>query len=166
MRYLSRPFSWQGQNGSVAVEAALVISLILVPLIAFILLFGRYFWYYTMAQKAVHDATLFMASASLADIRSNAAKGLAENIINWELADMDDSTLATVGPTSECWYRFPANAPYLTPLSCASTMVPVLVRTSVLMTVSDPFLPKLTESLLGGEGLPIVAQSTVRYVGR
>ena len=163
---LSHALPWKRQDGSVAVEAALVISLILVPLIAFILLFGRYFWYYTMAQKAVHDATLFMASAPLTDIRSNAAKGLSEKIMNWELSDMDDATLATVGPTTECWYRFPASAPYLTPLSCASTMVPVLVRTSVLMTVSDPFLPKMTEALLGGEGLPIIAQSTVRYVGR
>jgi len=167
MRYLSPPARPRRQDGSVAVEAALIIALILVPLMAFILLFGRYFWYYTVAQKAVHDATLYMASAPLADIRSSGAPGLANHIIQSETADMDQTTRSTLGPTTECWFRFPANAPYLTPLACTTaTMTPVLVRTSVSMTVVDPFLAPMTASLTGSDGLPIIAQSTMRYVGR
>jgi Flp pilus assembly protein TadG len=167
MRYLVRPGRSQRQDGAVAVEAALIISLVLVPLMAFVLFFGRYFWYYTMAQKAVHDATLFMATAPLVDIRSNAASGLAASVIVSEIGDMDNRALSTRVTTTECWFRIPANAPFLSPFGCAiNAATPVLVRTTLSVEVTDPFLTGLTESLLGGEPLYITAQSSVRYVGR
>jgi Flp pilus assembly protein TadG len=153
------------QDGSVAVEAALIISLILIPLIAFILLFGRYFWYYGMAQKAVHDAALVMARAPIADIRSKAASALAQSIIELETADMDDATRSTIDPTKECYYDFSSDSQPPTSFSCASPATPVIVRTSIFITVADPLLGPITESVLGGAALPIIVHSSVRYVG-
>jgi hypothetical protein len=167
MRYLARPRRSKRQDGSVAVEAALVISLILVPLMAFVLLFGRYFWYYTIARKASHDGALVMATAPLPDIRSQAASGLAANVIRSETGDVDDATLATLATTTECWYRIPANAPFLSPFGCnIITSTPVFVRTTVALAVTDPFLAPLTRSILGDAPLAISAQASVRYVGR
>jgi Flp pilus assembly protein TadG len=167
MRYLVRPLRSKRQDGSVAVEAALVISLVLVPLIAFVLLFGRYFWYYTMAQKAAHDATLVMSTSPLGDIRSYAASTLANGVITSETDDIDQSTALTRVTTTECWYRIPANALFLQPFNCGiTTATPVLVRTTVAMAVTDPLLGRLSESVLGGAALQITAQSSVRYVGR
>lgn len=155
------------QEGAVAVEAALTISLILVPILAFVLFFGRYFWYYTVAQKAVHDATLAMASLPLVNIRAGDAENLAASIMRWETEDIDDTTLATFAPAVDCWYRFPASATYLTRFNCSNaTLVPVEVRASVIMTVTDPFLSPFTGSVLGVDGIPIIAQVSMRYVGR
>jgi Flp pilus assembly protein TadG len=167
MRQFAYPLRAQRQDGSVAVEAALIISLVLVPLLAFILFFGRFFWYYTVAQKAAHDAALVMATAPLVDIKSFGASNLALGVIEREIADMDDATLATKGSTAECWFRVPATAPFIQPFTCnLANFTPVMVRTSTAMTVTDPFFAPFTESLLGGASLQITAQSSVRYVGR
>lgn len=167
MTGLYRSISIRRQDGSVAVEAAIIITLILVPLLAFILFFGRYFWYYTVAQKALHDATLSMASLPLADVRNGGAKALAQNIIDWELGDLDETTRSTVAASITCWYRFPANAVNLTEFGCNNaTLTPVDVRASLIMTVSDPFLAPFTGPVAGLDGLPIIAQVSMRYVGR
>lgn len=154
------------QQGSAAVEAALIIPLILVPLLAFILLLGRYFWYYTVAQKAVHDAALALATSSPADIRSFAASGLALQIIRGETADLDASTTSTLGVTTECWFRVPANSAFVSPFACSTNAPLALVRTSVSMTVTDPFLSGITGPVLGSDGLTIMTGVTMRYVGR
>lgn len=167
MRYLPPPPPvFQRQTGSVSIEAAFVITFILIPLLAFVLFFGRYFWYYSLAQKAVHDATLYLASAPLADLRSNGATTLAEGIIGRGLADMDDNTLSTKGVIAACFYRIPANSPFLTLFPCSTNAVPVEVRASISMTVSDPFLAPITGPVIGYEGLSILAGATMRYVGR
>lgn len=155
------------QDGSVAVEAAVTISLILVPLLAFILFFGRYFWYYTVAQKAVHDAMLSMATLSAVDIRSGVGRGLAESIIDAELADLDEATRSTVASSVTCWYRFPASAETLSEFGCNNaTLTLVDVRASVILTVSDPFLSPFTSPVTGTDGIPVIAQVSMRYVGR
>lgn len=166
MRYLSRPGAFKRQKGAVAIEAALVITFILIPLLAFVLFFGRYFWYYTIAQKAVHDATLYLASAPLVDLRSSGATSFAEGIIGRELADMDEATLSTKGVIAACFYRIPANSPYLSLFPCSTNAMPVEVRASISMTVSDPFLWPFTGPMMGNEGLSILAGATMRYVGR
>lgn len=166
MTHLSRPIAWQRQRGSVAVEAALIITFILLPLFAFTLFFGRYFWYYTVAQKAVHDATLYLASAPLADLRSNNAAALSEDIIGSGLSDMDQTTLATKGLSIGCFYRIPANAQFLSLFPCSTNATPVVVRASLSMTVTDPLLSPFTGPIAGYEGISILAGATMRYVGR
>jgi len=153
-------------RGSVAVEAALIITLILIPLLAFILLFGRYFWYYTVAQKAAHDAAITLASSALVDIRSNAASALVAEMIGDALGDLDAATAGTVGYTTECWYRIPANSPNVMSFPCSTNATPAMVRTSLSLTVSDPFLAPFTGPVLQTTGFTIATGATVRYVGR
>ena len=164
MKKICSPNALERQRGSAAVEAAIIIPLILIPLLAFILLLGRYFWYYTVAQKAVHDAVLSLATASPADIRSNAASGLALQIIRAETADLDATTTSTLGFTTECWFRVPANSTFVSSYPCSTNASLAMVRTNLSMTVSDPFLPGITG--LGTGGLTIMSGVTMRYVGR
>lgn len=165
MRYLSRHLACERQQGSVAIEAALSIAFILVPLLAFILLFGRYFWYYNAAQKAAHDAALYLAVAPLTDIRSNDAGNLANVIMDSGLDDMDQLTVATKGQSAFCLY--PTAYPnVLMPLSCATNARPAAVRATISITVNDPFLAPFTEPVFGYEGLPITAAATLPYAGQ
>lgn len=166
MRYRSRSVALHRQKGSVAVEAALVTTFILLPLFAFILFFGRYFWYYTAAQKAVHDATLYLASAPLADVRSSSAAALTEGIIGSGLSDIDQTTLSTKSLLIICLYRIPANAPFLSAFPCSINSTPVQVRAGLSLTVSDPFLAPFTRPIVGTDGITILAGATMRYVGR
>jgi len=154
------------QRGAVAVEAAICMAFILVPLLALILLFGRYFWYYTAAQKAAHDAATFLASAPLSEIKNAGAAGFATNIIGWETGDLDASTIETLSPTAICGYRIPASSTYISWYECNSTGTPVAVRGGVVMTVADPFFSPITRGILGVNGLPIFVGVNMRYVGR
>lgn len=166
MRYLSRPSALRPQRGSVAIEAAVTITFILIPVLAFILFFGRYFWYYTIVQKAAHDATLYFAAAQLPDIRNNSAGTLAQDIIREGLADIDSTTMSTKGVDTYCLYPTVANPGALTPRVCTLTTPPAAVKTSIFMTVKDPFLAPMTGPIIGYDGLPISAETTLPYVGR
>lgn len=80
---------------------------------------------------------------------------------------MDANTRSTLGFTTECWFRFPANAANLSPLACSTTTtLPVVVRTSLSMTVYDPLLLAMLGSERGSLGLPIITQVSMRYAGR
>lgn len=164
MKYLSRRVISRNQKGSVAIEAALTISLILVPLLFFVLLFGRYFWYYTVAQKAAHDASLYFATAPVADITSNNAREIARKIMDDGLADIDPTTRSTGGFDMFC--LFPTPYPGIVSPGFCSDGRPAAVKAHITMTVSDPFLSPITESVVGHEGLPIKAGVTLPYVGR
>lgn len=164
MRYVSRRAISRNQKGSVAIEAALTISFILVPLLFFVLLFGRYFWYYTVAQKAAHDASLYLATAPVADITSNNAREIARTIMADSLADIDATTRSTESFDMFC--LFPTPYPGIISPNFCSAGRPAAVKASILMTVNDPFLSPITESVVGHEGLPISAGVTLPYVGR
>lgn len=166
MRQHAKRGALRREDGSVAIEAALTISLILIPLLAFMLFFGRYFWYYTVAQKAVHDATLYFAAAPLPDIRNTNAADLAQDMIDAGLVDIDDDTLSMTGADTFCMYRTVANPDVLTPRHCNATTPPAAVKAQIGMTVNDPFLSSVTGSILGYEGLFITAEATLPYVGR
>ena len=128
----------QPQEGAVAVEAAVCISLILVPLLFFVFAFGRFFWHYTVVQKAVHDATLYMAKAPISEVRSGAASKMANFIIASETADLDSGT--TVAPWSQCGFRVNGSSFYLAIGSCDNqNAVPFAVQINAFMTVPNPF---------------------------
>lgn len=155
----------RSEDGAVAIEAALCMVFILVPVMAFILLLGRYFWYYTVAQKAAHDAAAYMASAPLLEIKSSkGSAALASDIISWETADLDADTTATVVPTVFCGYKFGFSSD-IQWLNCNGSYTPIGVRTGVVMTVTDPFLSPVTNAIWGSDGVPIAAIVNMSYVG-
>ena len=85
-------------TGSVAVEMAIILPIFL-TLLAGPLFIARLAWMYSAGQKAAHDATRFLATASQADLRTagtgfNEARvaGLARWIAQEELGDVVQST--------------------------------------------------------------------------
>ena len=155
-----RPLTSQSQEGSVAVEAAVCIAFILVPLLFLIFFFGKFFWHYTIAQKAIHDATLYMAIAPLDEVRSGAAATLANFIIASETADLDSGT--NLAPVSQCGYRVNTGSFYLGFRSCDQGGVPFAVQTNAFLTVSDPFYFANT----GNGEIQFFLITTMRHAGK
>jgi len=153
------------QRGAVAIEAALIMAFVMLPVMAFVLFLGRYFWYYSVAQKAAHDATLYMASAPLVEIKNNSAANLARYITEQETGDLDAATVETMGVVINCGYRIPANSSVITPFSCNYNSTPAIIQIGITLTVADPFFSAVTGTL-GVGGLNIAAGATMRYVGR
>jgi hypothetical protein len=151
------PVRWQ--RGIAAVEAAVIISFVLLPLLAFSLLFGRYYWYYTAAQKAAHDAAIFMAVAPLDEVRGTGrpAVELANQIMIEEMSDI----ATTADGSMQCGYG--ATNPVFA--GCVGTLTPVAVRATVLMNVTDPIMWIMTTPATGQEGIPLLVQTTAIYVG-
>lgn len=150
----------RSQEGSVAVEAAVCIALILVPLLFFIFSFGRFFWHYTVVQKAVHDATLYMAKAPLNEVRSGAVTGMAGYIMEREIADLDSGT--RVVPWSQCGFRVNASSFYMVFGSCNQGGVPFAVQTNAFMTIPDPFYFGKN----GGGEIQLTLTATMRHAGK
>lgn len=159
MRFSFRRPMRRSQDGSVAVEAAVCIALILVPLLFFIFAFGRFFWHYTVVQKALHDATLYMAKAPLDEVRSGAAAQVAAYIVTRETADLDSTT--QIDPVLQCGYRANANSFYLGFRSCDQGGTPFAVQTNAFMTVPDPFYFGSS----GGGEIQLFLITTMRHAG-
>jgi Flp pilus assembly protein TadG len=153
------------ERGAVAVEAALVMAFILVPLLGCCLFLGRYFWYYTVAQKAAHDAALYMAVAPLNEVKSVAASTLAQQIIAEETADISSDDTPVYG-SGICGYKLSSTSSYITFLPCIPNRVPAAVRTGVALTVTDPFWGAITGPIFNVTGLDITVATTMTYGGR
>lgn len=160
---MTRPFRRRtrtSQQGAAAVEAAVIMSLVLVPLFALILLFGKFFWHYSVIQKAVHDAALFMAVAPLSEIRNNGAATVAAEIIAREVDELDSST--TVVAFATCGYRVAAASFYMVFVSCSSPNTPAAVQSTVMVTFSDPFFSEI----IGRTSIQYTIPATMSYGGR
>lgn len=118
-------------------EAAVCIALILAPLLFFVFSFGKFFWHYTVVQKALHDATLYMAKAPLGEVRSGAATQLASSIIESEMADLDSQTIVT--SWSQCGYKVNNSSFFMIFGSCNNPNTPFAVQTNAFMTIPNPF---------------------------
>lgn len=159
MKNSFRPLARQSQDGSVAVEAAVCIAFILVPLLFFIFSFGRFFWHYTVVQKALHDATLYMAKAPIGEVRSGEATSMARFIIDREMADLDSGT--TVTPWPQCGFRVNTSSFYMVYGGCDQTVVPFAVQTNAFMTVANPFY----FGQAAGNELQFTLTATMRHAG-
>jgi Flp pilus assembly protein TadG len=132
----------QSERGAVAVEAALCTMLILLPVVFFMFIFGKFFWYYTASQKAIHDATFYMARAPLVDIQARTAEVLALGIISQEIADFMPDTITE--PTINCGYKVGNSINFRNCLTTGNP--PVAVSASINLTVSNPFHAALNPS--------------------
>jgi hypothetical protein len=157
--------STHGEHGSVAVEFAILLVFVLVPLLAGALFFGRFFWHYTVAEKAAHDAARFFASASATEMKVQAPgggtyiAGAAKALAQAEIAELNPgSSYAEV-------YIWCDGGPCL---GIKSAPLPQKVSVYIAMTVEDPFLQSLS-SLFNGDGnalaIQIDATGNAYYVG-
>jgi len=144
-------------TGSVALEMALILPMFLV-LLSVPLYIARVAWYYSAGQKAAHDATRYIATATQAELRTpgggfNEARvpAIARWIAQEELgevvtfADGADITILCNG------------------MGCLSEP-PTKVTTVVQISLQDRLLGALTENYLGTTNLTIVSKVTMRYV--
>lgn len=143
------------QNGHVAVEAALLL-LIIVYFLTYPVYYARCFWHYTVAQKAAQDAVRYLSQVSSAEMKSQglarAAGDLALEIARREIAELaPGSTIAT--PIVQCDY-----------LPCGSLIgkAPSTVRVFITFSMMDNGFGEVAS---GRYGLVITADASMRYVG-
>jgi hypothetical protein len=144
-------------HGSVAVEMALILPLFLI-LLAGPLYMARAAWFYSVGQKAAHDATRYIATATQAELRTggggfNEARvpGIARWIAQQELGELvplTDSIAITI----------------LCDGDVCSALIPTRVRTGVQITLHDNLLGGLTMDYLGSADMTMASEVTMRYV--
>jgi hypothetical protein len=156
-------------SGSVAIEFAAVLGTVLIPLLAGALFFGRFFWHYSVAEKAAHDAARFVAAASPTEMKIQCTLVVYKDpcvvMAAMSLATAEMAELNPGGSDS------PSVVVYCDEQKCATnkgTDVPRIVSVDIKMTVEDPFLSAFT-SLFGGDNgpiaIPIHATGRSYYVG-
>jgi Flp pilus assembly protein TadG len=156
----TRPWQRREQaGGSAAVEMAILLPF-LVLLLASALFFARIFMFYSIGQKAAHDAARFLSTVSQAEMRTpgsgfNEARVAA--LARWiaqeellEIVDLTDGVLITI---------------LCDDMTCGIG-VPNAVRVSVQMALHDNLLGSLTSTYLGNTDIVMVGNVTLRYVGR
>lgn len=148
------------QRGIAALEMVLVPPLLML-ILAGMLFLGRYFSYYTTAQKAAHDAARYLATVSQREMKTQSAFGglapvarLAETIGLQETAGLHPGP-GVVIVTIEC-----------APLACAGIILPTKVRVMVQMQVTDELFTPFSRTFLGENGMILFADVSMLYVGQ
>jgi len=144
-------------TGSVAVEMALILPLFLI-LLAGPLYLARAAWFYSVGQKAAHDATRYVATATQAELRTggggfNEARvpAIARWIAQQELGEVvpfTDSIVITI----------------LCDSSGCGVLTPTRVRTIIQISLQDTLLGGLTTQYLGSTNMALSSNVTMRYV--
>jgi Flp pilus assembly protein TadG len=144
------------QRGAAAVELALIIPILLV-LLSFPLFFARYFWHYTVAQKAAQDAARYLSTVSHVEMRvgklAQAAAAVASDIATAELAELNP------GPNPPQVVIQCGTVPCL---GVGGTALPQTVRVQVSMDMFDDIFGAVDT---GQYGMRISADVVMRYVG-
>lgn len=146
-------------HGSIAIEMALILPLFLI-LLAGPLYLARAAWFYSVGQKAAHDATRYVATATQAEMRTggggfNEARvpAIARWIAQQELGEIVPFTESIV-ITIQC------------DGSGCGLLAPVRVGTAVQIGLHDNLLSGLTEQYLGSTDMALSSEVTMRYVDR
>lgn len=149
-------------RGVAAVELAVWLPF-LVLLLGAGLFLARFFWHYTVAQKAAHDAARFLASATVMEMRAPPVSGGSDNpvaAIARKIAYDEIAELRPGGP-----YTPHVNVLCDVIYSCDGVFVPKKVTVSVQMSVTDIFFPSVAYSVINTDALLIQAGVTTNYVG-
>lgn len=148
----------KNDKGGMAVEAAVVLPLLILFLAAPLFL-GRVFWYYDVAQKAAQDGARFLSSVSRAEIQASTGgaqpgvAALAKSIADEEIKGIRPG-LVGASITPQCDYA-----------ECNGLSIPQTVRVSVQIRVRDDILGPITNELFGADGFLLTAAVTMRYAG-
>lgn len=154
------------ERGSVAVEFAIVLSAILLPLLVGSLFFGRFFWHYSVAEKAAQNAARFLASASPTEFKIPGSSG--EAVIVGAAKALAQAEIAELSPSPmypPLVYVYCDGGPCL-PFRTAP--LPTTVSVYVTMSMDDPFFNGLS-ALFARDGgvapIQIDATGNSYYVG-
>jgi Flp pilus assembly protein TadG len=158
MKTSATRFFRRTEQGSVAVEAAFVMP-ILILFLAAPLFLARIFWYYSVAEKSAHDAARFLSSASRVEIQASTGgaqpgiAALAQSIADAEI-DGIRSSLVGASVTPQCDFA-----------ACNGLSIPQTVRIAVQMRVRDDVFGFITDDYFGEDGILLTATVTMRYAG-
>jgi len=148
----------RAEQGSVAVEMAFSLMILLLFL-AVPLFFAQVFWYYSVAQKAAHDAARFLATASHLEMTT---------LGNGD-SDAPVSTLAKQIALAETDEIRPMLDARTIVVQCDLTQcgwsVPQTVRVQVRIRISNQVLSGVTDYFTNGQGINLTADSTMNYAG-
>lgn len=146
------------ERGSIAIEMALVIT-IMITLLTVPVFFARVFWYYSVAQKAAHDAARFLSTASQAELRTPGAGNAPSQVarIAWEIADTETAVLNSV--------MDPKYIDVQCNFGTCGDGVPATVRVFIHMRMRDDMFAPYTSAFYGQDGLHLTADVTMRYAG-
>lgn len=145
------------QDGSAAVEFALVLPILFITLVPLIL-YARYMWHYTVAQKAAQDAARYMSSVSQAEMKSKKLAGYAKNIAI-EIARRE---VAELSPGEEIYDADIQCTTSSGTHTCGSTTaiptsVNIFINFKIFDTVFGSYLPF---------DMIVESNVTMRYVGK
>lgn len=168
MKTLTCMFRKRAETGSVAVEMAIILPIFLL-LLTSLVFFARVFWYYSVAQKAAHDAARFLSTATQADMRTVGTGGneaTSAAIARW-IANTEVEAMQPV--MSPLWIYVQCGVPtgtggYINYGNCGDN-IPQMVRVRMSMRMRDNIFPDLTWEYFGEDGLQLIADVTMRYAG-
>jgi Flp pilus assembly protein TadG len=122
----------QSSAGVAAIEMVVILTFLVTVLIVPLYL-GRYFYHYTLAQKAVQNAAIYLARVPVADIANPLRAAPVTAVANQMVAEMLAEVAASdIPPTIivQCGQFF-----------CTGLEKPATVTIGVLMPVDDIFFP-------------------------
>lgn len=146
------------EQGSVTIEMAFSLT-ILTLFLAVPLFFAQVFWYYSVTQKAAHDAARFLSTASRLEMATLGAGDsdapasvLARQIALAETDEirpmLDARTIVVQCDLTQCGWS-----------------VPQTVRVQVRIRIKDTILSAITDEFTNGQGINLTADSTMSYAG-
>lgn len=163
MRQTFRAPKPHSQYGAIVVEAALVLTFLVLFVTFPTVFYANYFYNYSAAQKAVHDAALYLSTAPKLEMAAQGPDGdpaaltVARKIIAQEMAGLSPPSLDVI-----CGYRQASGA--IVSKTCSSTnnqsSNQALAQLTVSMDMS--YINPLTGS---DSGLWISPYAVVPYVG-
>ena len=156
----NRPMGKHGgrrrQAGVAAVEFAIILPLLL-ALLTFPIFFARVFMHYSVAQKAAHDAAIYLSNIPFAEMndydRSLDAAKVAEAIVTEELGELRPGKGKKPVIQVQC-----DGGP-------CGTFAPNLVTVHVRMRMYDDFFNDWSWEAVGRSGIQLNVHATARYVG-
>ena len=141
------------QRGAAAIELALVFPILLVTL-GPLILYARYMWHYTVAQKAAQDAARYMANVSVDEMKSKKLAGIAKDVA----VEIARREVAELAPGEEV---LDADVRCGTRTCGTSATLPTDVNVNINFHVFDTFMGIYLPS-----GILVEANVTMRYVGK
>jgi hypothetical protein len=157
----------RNERGAVAVEMVAVLGTILIPLLAAALFFGRFFWHYTVAEKAAHDAARFLASASPTELKTQCQNPFYDACVVSAARALARAEISELNPGSS-YPQISVECDDKICLVDKTAALPRVINVYIRMTVEDPFLTAFSSLFTGDtSNIAIAIDATGRsyYVG-